>query len=63
MVKWKAIQKIRDIDLYQLQDYLDKTHKLNLEGACELLLNKNFNLIINDFIKDKQKDNNLDQKR
>lgn len=42
--------------LDKFQQYLDKTHELDLDGACKYLLGKNFTAIAEDYIKDKTKE-------
>lgn len=44
--------------LENFQNYLDKTHKLTLNDACEEILNANFNTIVENYVADKKIENN-----
>lgn len=53
----------QSVMLEKFQAYLDKTHELNLDKACEELLNKNFECVVEDYILDKVNENkNLEEK-
>ncbi len=45
--------KKRKVMLNNFQEYLGKTHELDLNSACEFLLNKNFTNIVEDYVTDK----------
>ena len=49
--------------LNKFQDYLDKTFELSLDSACEILIDKNFDCALKDYIDLKQNENkNLKEK-
>lgn len=48
--------------LDNFQNYLDETHKLGLDGACEFLLNQNFNCTVEDYITNRIAENKKEMK-
>lgn len=48
--------------LEHFQQFLDKTHELNLNDACKYLLNKKFTSIVEDYVMDKINKAKTDQK-
>lgn len=45
--------------LNKFQNYLDKTHELDLNGACESLIGKNFACVVEDYVADKVNENKM----
>ena len=46
-------EKAKEQMLNNFQNYLDKTYKLDLNSACEELLNENFACVVEDYVLDK----------